>query len=107
MRKSLLAVAAATVVMSGVAFAADVTTTTTWSDDYGNTFREYSTTKHYAPVTDPNVDVKMGVEVPASVKLYALPETVKVPDRDRYEYVVINDHPVVVEKKTRHIIHVW
>lgn len=107
MRNSLLAVTAAALVASGLSFAADVTTTTTWSDDYGNIFREYSTTKHYEPVSDPKIEVKMGVAVPTSVKVYDLPETIKVPDRTRYSYVILNDHPVVVERKTRHIVHVW
>jgi cystathionine beta-lyase/cystathionine gamma-synthase len=38
---------------------------------------------------------------------YPLPETIKVTEPTRYSYVIINDHPVVVEKTTRRVVHTW
>jgi hypothetical protein len=91
------------------AFAADVTTTetTTWTNEQGAMIREHSTVKHYSNVTDPQVEAKVGVELPQTVTVYPLPETIKVREPDRYSYVIINDHPVVVEKQTRRVVHTW
>ena len=108
MKRSLLC-AAAVLLSAGGALAADVstTTTTTWTNEEGAMVREHSVTKHYKAVEDPSIDVKEGVELPAKVEVYALPETIKVPDRERYSYVIVNDHPVVVEKRSRRVVHVW
>ena len=118
MKKQLLSVfaaglltigAAAAPVLAAPASAAEVTTrtTTTFTNEQGDMVRQYSVTKHYQPVTDTNIEAKVGVELPQSVTVYPLPETVKVTEPDRYSYVILNDHPVVVERKTRRIIHTW
>jgi len=36
-----------------------------------------------------------------------LPDTVKVPTPERYSYSIINNHPVVVERSSRKVIHTW
>jgi hypothetical protein len=107
MKKSVLALAAATLLVSGGIASAATTTTTTWTDSYGNVFREYSTTRHYEPIVDPSVETRVGVELPSNVTLYDLPTTVTVPEPRQYGYVILNDHPVVVERSTRRIIHTW
>ncbi|MGZ6218340.1 MAG: DUF1236 domain-containing protein [Vulcanimicrobiaceae bacterium] len=102
-------VAAAIVLSAGAAFAADVstTTTTTWTNEDGAMVRQQSVTKHYKPITDPSIEVREGAELPSKVEIYDLPETVKVPKRDDYSYVIVNDHPVVIEKRSRRVVHVW
>ncbi|MEI9985229.1 MAG: DUF1236 domain-containing protein [Aliidongia sp.] len=44
---------------------------------------------------------------PITVTLYPLPETMKIPDPDRYSYSIVNEHPVVVERTTRKVVHTW
>lgn len=108
MKKQLLTVCVACLFSAG-AMAAEVTTrtTTTFTNEQGDLVRQYSVTKHYEPITDAKIEAKVGVELPQTVTVYPLPETVKVTEPDRYSYVILNDHPVVVERKTRRIIHTW
>ena len=109
MKKSLLCAAAGILFSAAGALAAEVstTTTTTWTNEDGAMVREQSVTKHYKPVTDPSIEVREGVELPSKVEVYDLPETMKVPKRDEYSYVIVNDHPVVIEKRSRRVVHVW
>ena len=92
---------------SASVYAAGVTTTTTWTDEQGNTIREYSTTKHYDPVNDAKIEVREGVDLPQSVTLYDLPANIKIQEPERYRYVIVNGHPLLVERNSRRVIHVW
>jgi hypothetical protein len=109
MRKTLFSIAAASVLIAGAAMAADMTTTTssTWSNDEGTTLEHYSTTKHYNSYNKPGMDVTVGSSLPSAVTVYPLPDTMKVPSAERYSYGIINDHPVVVERSTRKVVHTW
>ena len=109
MKKSILSIAAASLLIAGIASAQTSTTTTSssWTNDQGKTFTEYSKTKSYNSVTDPNMKYSVGSELPASVTLYPLPETMKVPNAETYRYSIINNHPVVVESTSRKVIHSW
>ncbi len=110
MNKTLFSIAAASVLMAGaVAASADTTTTTTssWSNDMGPAFTQYSTTKHYSSINDPAMHPSVGAELPSSVTVYPLPDTMKVPSAERYSYSIINNHPVVVERSTRKVVHTW
>jgi hypothetical protein len=110
MKTAHLSVVAAVLLVSvGGAYAAEVTTTTTttWTNEQGAMVREQAVTKHYDNVNDPKITVTEGTELPQAVTLYALPDTIKVPEPERYSYVIVNDHPVVVEKRTRRVVHVW
>jgi hypothetical protein len=111
MKKLLLSVVTASALIAGVAPALAQTTTTTttrtWTDDDGAVIREYSTTKNYTPISNPELRPEVGVVLPGEVKVYSLPETVKVEDPDRYSYTIINEKPVVVERSTRRVVHVW
>ncbi|HUB94917.1 MAG TPA: DUF1236 domain-containing protein [Stellaceae bacterium] len=110
MRTSLLPLMSATVLVASVGMAAaqsSTTTTTTWSNDDGAMIRQYSTTEHYAPVTDPSITPSVGVELPSTVTVYPLPQSVTVDNPDQYSYTIINNHPVVVERTTRRVIHEW
>jgi hypothetical protein len=109
MRKSLFTIAAASMMFAGVAVAVETTTTTSseWTNDQGKTFTEYSKTKNYNSVTDPKVNPTVGMELPGSITVYPLPDTMKIQSADKYRYSIINDHPVVVESTTRKVVHSW
>src|SRR5579862_8821583 len=110
MRTPFLSLATASVLLAGVGFASaqtTTTTTTTWSNQDGAMIRQYSETQHYAPVTDPSLNVGVGVELPSTVTVYPLPQTVTVENPDQYSYTIINNHPVVIERSTRKIIQQW
>ncbi len=110
MRKSLFAIAAASVLAVGLGLASAQTTTTTtesWTNDQGTMFRDYSTSQKYSSFTDPALKPNVGMELPPTVTLYALPDTIKVQTPDRYRYGLINNRPVVVETTTRKVVHTW
>jgi len=109
MRKSVLSAVAASALLAGIAAAQTTTTTTTteWTNQQGTTIREYSVTKQYKSYDDPNMRPTVGMQVPESVTVYPLPETVIIPDPARYRYVIINQSPVVVETQSRRVVHVW
>jgi hypothetical protein len=110
MRKPLLSIAAASVLMAGVGLAygqSTTTTTTTWNDDEGTMLRQYSTTRHYNSVEVPSWQPSVGAELPSSVTVYPLPETMRVPAPQRYAYGMVNNNPVVVDKTTRRVVHTW
>jgi hypothetical protein len=110
MKKSLFSIVAASVLLASVAIASAqtaTTNTTTWTTDQGVVIREYSTHRQYSPFNDPSLNPNVGVELPGTVTLYPLPETMSIPDADRYSYSIINNRPVVVERMTRRIVHTW
>jgi hypothetical protein len=110
MRKSLFSIVTAAVLVSGAGLAGaqqttTTTTTTTWTPDQGAAITQYSTTQHYQSFNDPGVTV--GTVLPQTVTVYPLPPTVTVPSPDSYSYTIVNNQPVVVERTTRKVIHVW
>lgn len=110
MRRPLLSIAAASMLIAGVGVASaqtSTTTTTTWSTDEGAGLREYSTTKHYQSYSDPSWHAEVGASLPSAVPLYPLPDTMHVPQSGEYSYSIINNEPVVVERTTRRVVHTW
>jgi len=109
MRKILFSIVTASALLSaGVAFAESTsTTTTTWTADDGTVIKEYSTTKKYAPISDPSMNAEVGAVLPGTVAVYPLPETMKVENPDRYSYTIINNKPMVVERSSRRVVHIW
>ena len=111
MRKPLLATAATVAFLAGtgLALAQSVTTTntTTWTNEEGTTIRQYSQTQHEQSFSDPGFAPTVGAELPTTVTIYPLPQTVQVPDPQQYSYTIINNRPVVVERTTRRVIHIW
>lgn len=111
MKRLLLSIVTASALLAGAGLASAQTatssTTTTWTNDEGTTIREYSTEKKYNSVDDATMKPTVGMEVPSTVTLYPLPETMKVENPDQYSYVIINNHPVVVERTTRKVVHTW
>lgn len=112
MNKSLFSIVTASVLMAGVGIASAQTSTTTsstttWTPDQGKTITEYSTTKNYSSFSDPAMKPDVGLALPQTVTVYPLPDTMKVPDADHYSYSIINNHPVVVERTTRKVVHSW
>ena len=110
MNKSLLSIAAAAVLLAGVGVASaqtSTTTTTTWTNAYGTQIREYSTTQKYDSYSDPAYKPQIGMALPGTVTVYPLPSTVVVPQRDTYSYGIINNNPVVIERDSRKVIHLY
>lgn len=109
MKKTLFSTvaAAALLVSMGVASAQTSTTTTTWTDAYGTTIREHSTTQKFKSVDDPSLRPQVGMVLPGTVTVAPLPETIVIPRRESYSYSIINNKPVVVERDSRKVIHVY
>jgi hypothetical protein len=111
MRRTLFSIATASVFLVGAGVASaqtsSTTTTSTWTNDQGTVFRDYSTTKKYNSFNDPKLVPSVGVELPGSVTVYPLPDTVKIDEPDHYSYGIVNDHPVVIDRTTRRVVHTW
>jgi hypothetical protein len=45
--------------------------------------------------------------LPQAVTVSPLPPTVQVPSPDSYSYSIVNNQPVVVDRTTRQVVHVW
>ncbi len=52
------------------------------------------------------ISFSIGAEIPASVELYAVPETVEVPSIRRYRYTVWNNQVVLVDPGTRKVVQI-
>jgi hypothetical protein len=111
MKKSLLSIVTASVLLAGVGLAsAESTTTTTsssWTNDQGAAISQYSTSKHYNSFSDPGMKPTVGMVLPGAVTVYPLPETMQVPDADHYSYGIINNNPVVINRTDRTVVHTW
>jgi hypothetical protein len=59
-------------------------------------------------VKDIDIDVSVGVAVPRTVSLYAVPEEVVVivPDYRRYKYFIYEDKVVIVDPATFEIVDI-
>jgi hypothetical protein len=109
MRKSLFSIVTGSVLLAGagLASAQTTTTTTTWTNDQGSAITQYSTTQHYQSFTDPSLTPAIGTPLPSTVTIYPLPPTMIVPQSETYSYGLVNNHPVVVERTTRNVVHTW
>lgn len=110
MKKSLFSTVTAAAFVASIGLAAaqtSTTTTTSWTNDQGTVIRQYSETNHYGSFSDPSLNPNVGMQVPDSVTLYPLPQSMNVPHADLYSYSIINDRPVVVERTTRKVVHTW
>jgi hypothetical protein len=110
MKKSLLSLVAATVLLAGAGLASaqtTTTTTTTWTADQGTAMRTYSTTQKYTSYNDPAYKPSIGGVLPGPVTIYPLPSTVTVTQPDNYSYSIVNERPVVIERSSRKVIHTW
>ena len=87
--------------------AAQIPPVTAWTAEHGHTIRTHSATRNDVTFTDPTLKPTIGVRLPARVTTYPLPDTIKVPSADSYNYSIVNERPVVVERTTRMVIHTW
>lgn len=110
MGRLLLSTSAVALLLAGFGIASaqtTSTTTSTWTTDQGTVIRDYSTSRKYTPFIDPSLEPNVGVVLPGTVMVYPLPDSMKVPEPDRYSYSIINNRPVVVERSSRKVIHTW
>jgi hypothetical protein len=110
MRMSLLSAVAASMLLSAAGLASaqmSTTTTTTWTPDQGTAITQYSTTKHYESYRDSKLNPTVGTELPSTVTVYPLPDTMKVNRPEQYSYGIVNDHNVIVDRSDRRVVHTW
>lgn len=110
MRKSLLSFVAASIVVAGAGFVSAQTTTATtqtWTNDQGAAITTYSTTQKYPSFNDPALKPTVGMMLPGTVTVYPLPSTVTVTTPERYNYGIINNQPVIIDRTSRQVVHTW
>ncbi len=61
---------------------------------------------HHAQIRS-GANIVVGSTLPNAVTVYPLPGTIKVATPDRYNYALINNNPVVIERENRRVIHTW
>lgn len=106
MKKSLLPLVAASMFLGTFGFAS-AETGEIWTKAQSTAITTYSTTQKYKSFMDPAMKPVVGMQLPANVTVYPLPATVTVRTPDRYSYGIVNDQPVVVERTTRKVVHIW
>lgn len=110
MRKSLISLAAASMLLAGAGIAcaqSEAPSAPTWQTNQGQIMEQYSTTMHYDSYMDSNLNPQVGIVLPDNVTVYPLPGTLNVPSSTEYRYSIINNHPVVIETTTRRVVHTW
>ena len=110
MKKSLFSIVTASLLLTGISVASAQTTTnttTSWTNEQGTVIHEYSTSKKYGSYSEPAWKAEIGSELPSKVTIYPLPETMKIMPVDRYSYGIVNEHPIIVERTTRRVVHSW
>jgi len=110
MNKSLLSLAAGWMLLAGAGIASAQSETPvapSWDANQGPMMTTHYSSMKYTSFKDPAMHPTVGMVLPDSVKVYALPDTMKSPTADRYQYGMVNDHPVVIESSSRKIVHTW
>jgi hypothetical protein len=106
----MLSIAAASMLFAGVGIASaqnENASSPSWTPAQGQTLITTYQTMHYAPYNDPALNPQMGVVLPETVHVYALPDSMNGAAYSSYSYGMINDHPVIVETTTRRVVHTW
>jgi hypothetical protein len=106
MKKFVLPLAAASMFLESVGFAS-AESGEIWTKAQGAAIHTYSTSQQYKSYMDTTMKPAVGMELPATVTVYPLPATVTVKTPDMYSYGMINDQPVIIERTTRKVVHVW
>jgi hypothetical protein len=103
--KLLKTTAAATILMSGIGFAAAQAVIDLSPEQRTTVYRTIIKEKVRTP---PPADwrVSVGTEVPAAVELYDIPAAVTVAPVRRYRYTVMDDEVVLVDPSSRRVIQV-
>jgi hypothetical protein len=108
MMKSLMKGALAAAVLAGTAgiAAAQTAVVIELSPDQRTSVYRSITRERIAVAPPAEFRARVGVEVPESVELYPLPETVEVPTIRRYRYTVIDDQVVLVDPGTHRVVEI-
>lgn len=110
MKKILSSIVAGSVLWAGIGFAAAQTAAlppAAWTPELGIAIRTYAESQKEPPFVDPNLKLGIGMELPNNVTLYPLPETLRIPSAELYTYGIVNGHPLVVNRTTRKVVHIW
>jgi hypothetical protein len=104
--KRFLGALAATLVLTGAAFAQTSTTTTTTSQtittEQAGKIRTY-VQKEKKPSVKIQEQVNVGSTLPSTTQIYTFPDDVGVKN---YRYSIINDRTVIVDPSSRRVIQV-
>jgi hypothetical protein len=112
MSKVSLAVFAVIALAAGIGTASAQSSTTTVTT---TTISPEQDTTIYRTITHDQVAVQppppewapsVGIEVPAQVQLYNMPQTINVPTVASDRYTVVNGHVVLVDPGTRRVVRV-
>ena len=99
--------AVAAALLAGTAgFAAAQTAVIDLSPDQRTTVYRSMTRERVRVGPPTDFRARVGVEVPSSVELYPVPETVEVPAIRRYPYTVIDDQVVLVDPGTHRVVEI-
>lgn len=110
MRKLIHVIVALGVLWAGTGIASAQTAALpppAWTPEHGIAIRNYAESQKDPPFVDPNLKLGIGMELPNNVTLYPVPETLKIPSAELYTYGIVNGRPVVVDRSTRKVVHIW
>lgn len=106
MNRVFLSLIAGSLLWAGLAVA-QTATEPGWTPEQGLAIKAYAESQKDPPFVDPNLKLTVGMELPNNVTLYPLPETMKIPSGELYTYGIVNGHPLVVNRTTRKVVHIW
>jgi hypothetical protein len=91
---------------AGLALAQGVSTSIELTPDQRTTVYRTITKEKIRVTPHAGWRVGVGVQVPESVELYAVPDEVTVPAVRRYRYIVVGDEVVLVDPSTRKVVQI-
>lgn len=107
MMRSFVKGALAAVLLAGTAgIAAAQTVVIDLTPDQRTTIFRSMTRERITVAPPADFRARVGVEVPSSVELLPVPDTVEVPAIRRYRYTVIEDQVVLVDPSTRRVVEI-
>jgi hypothetical protein len=110
MKRTLLSIAAASMLVASVGIASaqnENPTQPSWTTTQGETLTTTYRSMHYTPYADPSMHPQVGMVLPNTVKVYPLPDGMSGAQYSGYSYGMVNDQPVVVVTTTRKVVHTW
>ncbi|MFN4922148.1 DUF1236 domain-containing protein [Bradyrhizobium sp.] len=80
-----------------------------FAPEHGAILHEHASSQHFDSVHEPGFHAEVGGHLPGSVSLHPLPDrfVTQVPGAHAYQYGIVNDRRVIVEPRSRRIMHVY
>ncbi|MBZ0209668.1 MAG: DUF1236 domain-containing protein [Hyphomicrobium sp.] len=82
--------------------------TNTYTPAHGHMLREHGHSHGFASTHHRDFKVQVGAILPHSARFHPLPDDLvrQVPGARRHQYSIVNDRHVIVDPRTRRIVHV-